>query len=248
MIVREHMTFAALDWALGQDATAAATTAPATAVAPAPPPAPAPVPAPPPVSIPIIQLGPVHVMDRGGYPVGRIRATVRTAGKIIGFYDAPGGIFQATIDRADFNMGVTIMFGATGYRPLNVPAAAVVCNHGTRDANGVVTSMSANACQPFTYYLDRLQAAPAPPAYGPPPQAPAYGYRRRPPMRRPARPKRARRAAPEVEEVQTEAPASQPAQAPSITAPMMTQETPTWVYVAGAGAAVLVLGMMAMKG
>lgn len=146
-----------------------APTAPVTTI-----PAPAPVPSGPvgTQTIPIITLGPATILDKSGYAISNIRATVRTPARILTVSEVPGGIFQMTVDRADFDAGISILFGAPGYGAINVPAAAVVCNTGTRNEYGVVTSMTNNQCPFRSFYLSQ-PVAQAAPTYAAPAPAPA---------------------------------------------------------------------------
>lgn len=139
-------------------------------------------------TIPVVQIGPVRVMDKSGYAVGGIRATLRTPGRIIKTEEVPGGIFQSIVDRADFDAGLTVIFGAPDRVPVTVPGNAIFCNTGTRNEFNAVTSMTQNPCPPQSYYFEAPQqierpayggGAPTAPAPAPSAEAPAQAPRRR---------------------------------------------------------------------
>lgn len=111
-------------------------------------------------TIPIVTLGPATILDKSGNTITGIRATVRTPARILTVAEVPGGIFQMTVDRADFDAGISILIGAPGYNSISIPAAGLVCNTGTRNEYGVVTSMTSNQCPFRSYYLPQV-AAPA---------------------------------------------------------------------------------------
>lgn len=176
MIVHESVGVGEIDY-FGQ-ATTPATTAPITVAPATTTPAPAPVPSGPvgTQTIPIVTLGPATILDRAGYAITGIRATVRTPARILTVSEVPGGIFQMTVDRADFDAGISILIGAPGYNSISIPAAGIVCNTGTRNEYGAVTSMTANQCPFRSYYLPQV-AAPA--AASAPAPAPAPRKRSR---------------------------------------------------------------------
>jgi hypothetical protein len=140
-------------------------------------------------TIPVVQIGPVRVMDKSGYAVGGVRATVRTPGRIVKTEEVPGGIYQTTVDRSDFDAGITVIFGAPDRVPVTVPGNAIFCNTGTRNEFNAITSMTQNPCPPQSYYFEAPQqverpgySAPAPapsPEAAPAPQAAQAPRRRR---------------------------------------------------------------------
>ena len=224
MIVRETISFADIDWAMGQDAaTAPAVVAPAAPALP-----PAAVPAPAPVLTPIVSLGPVRVMARSGLSPYGIRATIRTPYRVIRDMEVPGGLFQAVIPKSDFDAGATIIFGSSSHGTIEVPAVKFICAVGFQDQYGNLTQMSQTQC-PFTnQYFEDPRPLPA----------------RQAPPRRVAPPRR--RAMPQAEEA---APAPAPTTAPATFAPTSTDSmSPMMIAVmVGGGVVILLLGYMALK-
>lgn len=166
-----------------------------TTVAPVAAPAPAPVPTAVTTGpagtqvIPIVQIGPVRIMDRSGYSVPNVMVTLRTPGRIIKTESVAGGIYQTNVDRSDFDAGITAIFGAPDRAAVTVPASALFCNTGTRNEFNTITSMTQNPCPPQSYYFDAAQQVERPGAQAPseapapqaaaPAQAPSPGRKRR---------------------------------------------------------------------
>lgn len=221
MIVGETISFADIDWAVGQDAVTTVAPAPAPAVV-----APAPVATPAPILTPIVSLGPVRVMARSGMSPYGIRATIRTPYRVIKDVEVPGGLFQAVIPKSDFDAGATVIFGSSSHGSIEVPAVRFICAVGFQDQYGNLTQMSQTQC-PFTnQYFDDPRPLPA----------------RQAPPRREAPPRR--RAMPQAEEA---APA--PSAAPATFAPTTTEGTSPLMIagIVGGGVALLLLGYMALK-
>ena len=236
MIVRETVSFADIDWAMGQDAaTTTTTTVPATTttvVAPAPAPVAPAVPAP--VLTPIVSLGPVRVMSRSGQTPYGIRATIRTPYRVIRDMEVPAGLFQAVIPKADFDAGATVIFGSSSHGSIEVPAVRFICAIGFQDQYGVLSQMSTVNCPFINQYFPEPVAPPRPaPAYRPaPPRRPAAPVRRRP------------QEAPEPEAEAESAPSIAPTLAPTTTDGMSPLQI---AGIVGGGVVVLLLGYMALK-
>lgn len=188
MRVRRSVGFGLLD-RLGQETitTAPAPVAPTT-VAPTPVPAPTTTPE---AGIPVVVLGPIRITNSAGHVLTGARATIRTPARVIKQIELPSGVFQASIDKIDFDQGASVIFGASGYGSLTIPAAEIYCVPGTRVGNTVTVATPPNCQFPTPYYLLRAgEAAPATPPQvypiGPVPAAPAPSPYYVPPQAAPA--------------------------------------------------------------
>lgn len=188
--------------------------------------------------IPIVGLGPVRILARDNSPLTRLIATVQARGRILSQARIPSGVFQVTVDKADFDGGLSVEFGAPGYQTIVVSGGSLLCNAGTRNENNVVTAMTTNPC-PYqnAYYLDPIQQQ------APPPQAPQAAPA---PARRPKIKKTASNATEAPEEATTAARAVPTTPSPDhvnqVFAAGGVGQVPNWAWAAGGG--VLLLGLV----